>query len=79
MNKFTIIPSSQEYKSAPSVDQNITISLEEQSQQMVEYDRSASISLAQIYDEERQASTIFRPTFKVSYLYDNDTIVLLEL
>ena len=71
MNKFTIIPSSQEYKSAPSVDQTITISLEEQSQQMVEYDRSASISLAQIYDEERQASTIFRPTFKVSYLYDN--------
>ena len=71
MNKYTIIPSSQEYKSAPSVDQDITISLEEQSQQMVEYDRSASISLAQIYDEERQASTIFRPTFKVSYLYDN--------
>jgi hypothetical protein len=71
VNKYTIIPSSQEYKSAPSVDQDITISLEEQSQQMVEYDRSQSISLAQVFDDERQASTIFRPTFKVSYLYDN--------
>ena len=38
---------------------------------MVEYDRSQSISLAQVFDDERQASTIFRPTFKVSYLYDN--------
>lgn len=71
MNKYTIIPSSQQYKSAPYVDQNITVSLEGQSQQMVEYDRSASISLAQIFDEERQVSTTFRPTFKVSYLYDN--------
>jgi hypothetical protein len=71
VNKYTIIPSSQEYKSAPFVDQEIAVSLEEQSQQMVEYDRSQSISLAQVFDEERQASTIFRPTFKVSYLYDN--------
>lgn len=71
MNKYTIVPSSQEYKSAPLVDQDITISLEEQSQQMIEYDKSSSISLAQVYDDERQASTIFRPTFKVNYLYDN--------
>ena len=71
MNKYTIIPSSQQYKSAPFVDQEVAVSLEEQSQQMVEYDRSQSISLAQVFDDERQASTIFRPTFKVSYLYDN--------
>jgi len=71
VNKYTIVPSSQEYKSAPLVDQDITISLEEQTQQMIEYDRSQSVSLAQVYDDERQASTIFRPTFKVNYLYDN--------
>ena len=71
MNKYTIIPSSQEYKAAPSVDQDITISLEQQSQQMVEYDRSQSISLAQVFDDERQRSEIFRPTFKVNYLYGN--------
>ena len=71
MNKYTIIPSSQEYKAAPSVDQDISITLEQQSQQMVEYDRSQSISLAQVFDDERQGSEIFRPTFKVNYLYDN--------
>jgi hypothetical protein len=27
--------------------------------------------LAQVYDDERQTNTIFRPTFKVAYLYDN--------
>jgi hypothetical protein len=71
VNKYTIIPSSQEYKSAPFVDQEISITLEQQSQQMVEYDRSQSISLAQVFDDERQGSSIFRPTFKVNYLYAN--------
>lgn len=71
MNKYTIIPSSQEYKSAPFVDQEISLSLDQQSQQLTEYDRSQSINLAQVYDDERQASTIFRPTFKLNYLYAN--------
>ena len=71
MNKYTIIPSSLQYKSAPFVDQEISVSLVQQSQQMVEYDRSQSISLAQVFDDERQASTIFRPTFKVNYIYAN--------
>jgi hypothetical protein len=71
LNKYTIIPSGLQYKSAPFVDQEISLSLEEQSQQITEYDRSQSISLAQIYDNERQSCTIFRPTFKVNYLYSN--------
>jgi len=71
VNRYTIIPSSQQYKSAPSEDQQLQISLQEQSQTLVEYDRTANVSLAQVFDEERQASTIFRPTFKVSYLYEN--------
>ena len=71
MNKYTIIPSSLQYKSAPSVDQEISLSLEQQSQQMIQYDRSQSVSLSQIYDDERQACRIFRPTFKVNYFYDN--------
>jgi len=47
------------------------LSLEQQSQQITEYDRSQSISLAQLFDDERQSCTIFRPTFKVNYLYSN--------
>jgi hypothetical protein len=71
MNKYTIIPSSLQYKSAPFVDQEISLNLEEQSQQITEYDRSQSISLTQLYDDERQTCTIFRPTFKLNYLYSN--------
>ena len=71
MNKYTIIPSSQKYKSAPFVDQEISVTLESQSQLIVEYDRSQSINLAQVYNDERQACTVFRPTFKVTYLYAN--------
>ena len=71
MNKYTIIPSNLKYKGAPSVNEEITLTLEEQSQQLTEYDKSATINLAQIYDDERQSCTIFRPTFKVSYLYAN--------
>lgn len=71
MNKYTIIPSSLQFKSAPAVDQNLSLSLEAQQELMVEYDRSATISLAQVFDDERQGCTVFRPTFKVTYLYDN--------
>ena len=71
MNKYTIIPSNLNYKGAPSVNEEITLTLEEQSQQITEYDRSSTINLAQIYDDERQSCTIFRPTFKVTYLYAN--------
>jgi hypothetical protein len=71
VNKYTIIPSGLRYKSAPAVDQEISLSLEQQSQQITEYDRSQSISLAQIYDDERQLNNIFRPTFKVNYFYAN--------
>jgi hypothetical protein len=71
LNNYKIIPSNLEYQSAPSVDQEISISLEEKSQGIIEYDRSSTISLAQVYDDERQACLIFRPTFKVTYLYGN--------
>ena len=71
MNNYRIIPSNLEYQSAPSIDQEISITLEEKSQGIIEYDRSSTISLAQVYDDERQACLIFRPTFKVTYLYGN--------
>jgi hypothetical protein len=71
LSNYKIIPSRLTYQSAPSVDQEIPISLEQQSELMIEYDRSSTISLAQVYDDERQACLIFRPTFKVTYLYAN--------
>ncbi len=71
MNNYKIIPSSLTFQSAPFVDQEITLTLQEKQQEITEYDRSQTISLAQVYDDERQESTVFRPTFKLSYLYSN--------
>jgi hypothetical protein len=71
MNKYTIIPSNLKYKGSPSVDEKVSISLDQTSQQITEYDRSVTLNLAQVYDDERQGCTVFRPTFKVKYLYDN--------
>ena len=71
MNKYTIIPSNLKYKGSPSVDEKVSVSLDQTSQQITEYDRSVTINLAQVYDDERQGCTVFRPTFKVKYLYDN--------
>ena len=76
MNKYTIIPSGLRYKGAPSIDEELSVTLQEQSQELTEYDRTSTLNLAQIYDDERQTSTIFRPTFKVTYLYDNTYIEL---
>jgi len=70
-NLYSIIPSVQQYKSAPADDQQLSVVLEEQSQNLVEYDRTTNVSLAQVFDDERQKSTVFRPTFKLSYLYSN--------
>ena len=71
MNKYTIIPSNLLYKSASFVDEKISISLDQTSQQITEYDRSQTLSLAQVYDDERQVTHVYRPTFKVTYLYAN--------
>jgi len=71
VNKYTIIPSNFLYKSASFVDEKISISLDQTSQEITEYDRSQTLSLAQVYDDERQATDVYRPTFKVTYLYGN--------
>jgi len=39
MNKYTLIPSEIQYQASPSVDQEISISLDQTSQQLTEYDR----------------------------------------
>lgn len=71
MNKYTIIPSGLRYKGAPSIDEELSVTLEEQSQQITEYNRTSTVNLRQIYDDERQECSVFRPTFKITYLYDN--------
>ena len=71
MNKFTLIPSTLKYASAPDSDQEVSISFDNQVREITEFDRSQTINLAEVFYDERQASTTFRPTFKINYLYNN--------
>lgn len=48
MNKYSLIPSSQRYKGAPALNEELTITLQEQSQEITEYDRTSTLNLAQV-------------------------------
>lgn len=71
MNRFELIPSQLQFKSAPIVDQKLSIDLNQTQKELTQYVRNNAISLSQLYNDERQLSERFRPTFKIQYLYDN--------
>lgn len=75
-NRFntTIVLGSLRYKSAPDVDFSLSVPFKQTNKENVEFDRSADISLAQIYDDERQKSDTFRPSCKVSLILKNDIV-----
>jgi len=59
---------------APQTDININTQLNETQSQLIEYDQTSNVSLITIFDNERQASNIFRPTFKINYIYENNIV-----
>ena len=67
----TIVLGSLRYKSATNVDSSLKIPFIQSYKENVEYDRSINIDLAQVYDDERQSSTIFRPTGKIALYFKN--------
>lgn len=71
MTNFKLIPSDIRYASAPNVDQKISIEVNSTSNEIVEYVRTRTIDLIQVYNDERQSCTIFRPTIKLDYVYNN--------
>jgi hypothetical protein len=74
LNDNIVIKSNQIYKGAPEVDYQVPATLEQNTKLLIESDRIATLSLAELFDTERQASTIFRPTFKVDFLYKNNYV-----
>ena len=66
-----IILGSLRYKSAPDVDSGLGIPFNQTFKENIEFDRSVDISLAQIYDDERQKSDTFRPSCKISLIFKN--------
>ena len=70
----SIVLGSLRYKSAIDVDISLNPSLNQTQNGLLESDRNSAISLNTIYDNERQASTNFRFTLNVKFLYDNNLI-----
>lgn len=70
-NPNSILLGNKRFQGAGNVDMSEKIALEQTSHEQVEYDRSIDISLQQIFDDERQASTVFRPVTKYSFIFKN--------
>lgn len=66
-----IVLGSLRYKSSPDVDYAVKVPLEQTSKDKIEFDRNVNVDLAQVFDNERQSSTIFRPSTKITFLMKN--------
>ena len=71
MDDIRIVLGSLRYKTATNTDLSIPTPLVQNSKNIQEFDRSIDVNLAQIFDDERQKSTTFRPTCKFQLLYNN--------
>ena len=70
-NETRIVLGSLRYKSAPNVDYGVKVPFEQSNQNYIEYDRNLHVDLAQVFDNERQFSTTFRPAAKITFLTKN--------
>ena len=59
------------YKTAPKKDSEYKLPLAQNQKLLVEYDRSIIVGLQDVFDKERQESTIFRPAAKFSLIFKN--------
>lgn len=66
-----VVLGSLRYKSAPNSNLLFQVPLVQTVKENIEFDRTINFDLQQLYDDERQRSTIFRPIAKLSLLFDN--------
>jgi hypothetical protein len=71
MSDIRIIKGDLRYKSAPDVDSTIDINLDQLQKEQTEFDRNIIIDLAVLFDKERQASSLIRPSFKLTFITEN--------
>ena len=66
-----ILLGSLKYKSAPNSNLIVPIPFEQNVKELIQYDRISNVDLVQVYNDERNLSKIYRPTFKVDLLFKN--------
>ena len=66
-----IILGDRRFKGGINVDGAINVPLQQSTKLINEYDRTINVNLEDLFDQERQESTIFRPVCKYSLVFDN--------
>lgn len=66
-----VVLGSLRYKTASNTNLMFNVPLIQTSKENVEFDRNIDISLEQVFDDERQKSSTFRPSCKFSILFKN--------
>lgn len=66
-----IILGSLKYKSAPNVDFSLKVPLIQTTKEIIEFDRTIDVELEQVFYNERQKSTTFRPSCKYQLIFEN--------
>lgn len=73
-NSYRVVRPEDQYKAAPDSDININTNLSQTQVDLIDYDRTVTVNLSTLFDGERQESKIFRPTLKISYIYENNLV-----
>lgn len=66
-----IILGRERFKGSIDVNSEIPVNLNQTMKELIEYDKSVDLNLVELFDEERQQSTIFRPVTKFTVLFEN--------
>lgn len=70
-SEIRVLLGSLRYKSASNVDFGFKVPFIQTTKQIVEYDKNIDLNLQQLFDDERQKSTKFRPSSKFLFVFKN--------
>ena len=71
VNEIRLILGSLRYKSAPDTTFMLNVPFVQTTKENVQFERNVNINLEQVFFDERQASSVFRPTAKFNLLFYN--------
>jgi hypothetical protein len=70
----TVVLGSERFKSLQNTNLSLDVTLNGNQKEIIEFDRNVDLSLQIVFDEERQESTIFRPSCKYSFVFQNEFV-----
>lgn len=71
MEENRIVLGSLRYKSASDKDVGLQVDLNQSQKELMEFEPNTNVNLPELFDIERQESTIFRPSAKIVLLFEN--------